>query len=98
MSARGYLPDASGGGKEDPAREHLVTLYGGVENPFDGSVYVRRDEDPRVYSVDGAVRYALEKDLYVLRAKEFLGLDEAQVKAFSVTAKVGCLHTGAERG
>jgi hypothetical protein len=89
VSARGYVPDASGGGKEDPARQHSVTLYGGLENPFDGSVYVRRDEDPRVYSADGALRYALEKDLYVLRAKEFLGLDEAQVKTFSVTAKAG---------
>jgi hypothetical protein len=89
VSARGYAPDASGGGKDDPARQHSVTLYGGLENPFDGSVYVRREGDPRVYSADGALRYALEKDLYVLRAKEFLGLDEAQVKAFSVTAKAG---------
>ncbi|HEX8701628.1 MAG TPA: DUF4340 domain-containing protein, partial [Myxococcaceae bacterium] len=77
VSAKGYLPDASGGGKDDPARQHSLTLHGGLENPFDGSVYVRRDDDPRVYSADGALRYALEKDVYVLRAKEFLGLDEA---------------------
>ena len=89
VSARGYVPDASGGGKEEPDRQHSVTLHGGVENPFDGSVYVRREGDPRVYSAAGEVRYALEKDLYVLRAKEFLGLDEAQVKAFSVTAQKG---------
>ena len=53
-----------------------MTLYGGIENPFDGSVYVRRDGDSRVYSADGAVRYALEKDLYALRDKEFLGFDD----------------------
>lgn len=99
MSARGYVPDASGGGKDDPARQHTVTLYGGLENPFDGSVYMRREGDPRVYSADGAVRYALEKDLYILRAKEFLGLDEAQVKAFSVTGKAGSytLERGADQ-
>jgi hypothetical protein len=89
VSARAYVPDASGGGRDDPARQHTVTLYGGLENPFDGSVYMRREGDPRVYSADGSVRYALEKDLYALRAKEFLGLDEARVKSLTVTAKAG---------
>jgi hypothetical protein len=87
VTAKAYVPDASGGGKEDPARQRTVTLHGGLENPFDGSVYVRRDEDPRVYSADGSVRYALEKDLYALRAKEILALDEALVKSLEVTAK-----------
>jgi len=89
VSARAYVPDASGGGKDDPARQQTVTLHGGLENPFDGSVYMRREGDPRVYAANGSVRYALEKDLFALRAKEFLGLDEAKVKAFSVTAKAG---------
>jgi hypothetical protein len=87
VTAKAYVPDASGGGKEDPTRQRTVTLYGGIENTFDGSVYVRRDGDPRVYSADGSVRYALEKDLYALRDKEFLGLDEASLKAIEVTAK-----------
>lgn len=89
VSARAYVPDASGGGKEDPARQHTVTLYGGLENPFDGSVYMRREGDPRVYSANGSVRYALEKDVYALRAKDVFGLDEARLKALSVTAKAG---------
>ena len=84
VSAKAYVPDASGGGKDDPARQRTVTLLGGIENTFDGSLYVRRDGDPRVYSADGSVRYALEKDLYALRDKEFLGLDEASVKAIDV--------------
>ncbi len=87
VMAKAYVPDASGGGKDDPSRQRTVTLYGGIENTFDGSVYVRRDGDPRVYSADGAVRYALEKDVYALRDKEFLALDEASVKALDVTAK-----------
>ncbi|HYI01490.1 DUF4340 domain-containing protein [Hyalangium sp.] len=87
VTAKAYVPEASGGGKEDPARQRTVTLHGGIENPFDGSVYVRRDEDPRVYSADGSVRYALEKDLYALRDKEILALDEASLKALEVVAK-----------
>jgi hypothetical protein len=87
VAAKAYVPDASGSGKDDPARQRTVTLYGGTENTFDGSVYVRRDTDPRVYSADGSVRYALEKDLYALREKEFLGLDEASLKSLTVTAK-----------
>lgn len=86
VTARAYVPDASGGGKDDPARQRTVTLHGGIENTFDGSLYVRRDGDPRVYSADGSVRYALEKDLYALRDKEVLGLDEASVKALDVKA------------
>ncbi|WP_224368411.1 DUF4340 domain-containing protein [Hyalangium versicolor] len=87
VTAKAYVPDTSGGGKDDPSRQRTVTLYGGVENTFDGSVYVRRDEDPKVYSADGSVRYALEKDLYALRDKEFLNLDEASLNAIEVTAK-----------
>ncbi|MBN1208121.1 MAG: DUF4340 domain-containing protein [Myxococcaceae bacterium] len=87
VAAKAYVPDASGGGRDDPARQHTVTLYGGIENTFDGSVYVRREGDPRVYAADGSVRYALEKDLYALRDKEFLGLDEASLKAVEVKAR-----------
>lgn len=88
VTAKAYVPDAAGGGKDDPSRQRTVTLHGGIENSFDGSVYVRRDADPRVYSVDGSVRHALEKDLYALREKEFLGLDEGSLKAIDVKAKV----------
>ncbi|WP_224246263.1 DUF4340 domain-containing protein [Hyalangium gracile] len=98
VTAKAYVPDASGGGKDDPARQRTVTLHGGIENTFDGSVYVRRDGDPRVYSADGSVRYALEKDLYALRDKEVLGLDEASLKAVEVTAKANsyALERGAD--
>jgi Domain of unknown function (DUF4340) len=87
VTAKAYVPDASGGGKDDPSRQRTVTLSGGIENTFDGSVYVRRDGDPRVYSADGSVRYALEKDLYALREKEFLGFDAESLKALEVTAR-----------
>jgi hypothetical protein len=85
VTAKAYVPDASGGGKDDPSRQRTVTLYGGIENAFDGSVFVRRDGDSRVYSADGSVRYALEKDLYALRDKELLGFDESSLKMIEVT-------------
>jgi hypothetical protein len=87
VTAKAYVPDASGGGKDDPNRQRTVTLYGGIENTFDGSVYVRREGDPRVYAADGSVRYAMEKDVYGLRDKEVLGLDEASLRTVEVAAK-----------
>ncbi len=87
VTAKAYVPDAKGGGESEPSRQRTVTLYGGIENTFDGSVYVRREGDPRVYAAEGAARYALDKSLFELRDKEFLGLDEPTLKAIEVKAK-----------
>ena len=88
VTARAYVPDASGGGAEDASRQRTVTLAGGEENPFDGSVYVRREGDATVYAAEGAVRWALDKGPFELRAKEFLGpLEAASLQSIEVTAK-----------
>ncbi|RKH20944.1 DUF4340 domain-containing protein [Corallococcus sp. CA047B] len=88
VTARAYVPDASGGGADDPSRQRTVTLSGGEENPFDGSVYVRRDGDATVYAAEGAVRWSLDKGPFELRSKEFLGpLDAASLQSIEVTAK-----------
>ena len=88
VTARAYVPDANGGGAEDPSRQRTVTLSGGEENPFDGSVYVRREGDATVYAAEGAVRWSLDKGPFELRAKEFLGpLDAASLQSIEVTAK-----------
>jgi Domain of unknown function (DUF4340) len=50
-----------------------LTLLGGVENTFDGSVYVQRSGDPRVYGAEGHVRTALAKSTDELRARDVLG-------------------------
>jgi len=50
-----------------------VTLLGGVENSFDGSVYVQRAGDAQVYAVDGVTRASLEKSTEELRARDLLG-------------------------
>ncbi|AGC46643.1 putative lipoprotein [Myxococcus stipitatus DSM 14675] len=88
VTARAYLPDARGGGADDPSRLHTVTLHGGVENTFDGSVYVRREGDPKVYAAQGSVRWSLDKDTFALRSKELLGeLETASLVSIEVRAQ-----------
>ncbi|MCE9668242.1 DUF4340 domain-containing protein [Myxococcus stipitatus] len=68
-----------------PDAAQAVTLHGGVENTFDGSVYVRREGDPRVYAAQGSVRWSLDRGTFALRAKEFLGgLDAASFATIEV--------------
>ncbi len=50
-----------------------LTVLGGVENTFDGSVYVQRSGDARVYAADGYVRGALSTSTGELRAHDVLG-------------------------
>ncbi len=88
VTAQAYVPDAKGGGAEDPVRQRTVTLHGGIENPFDGSVYVRREGDPKVYAAPGSVRWSLDKDAFALRSKEFLGpLEAPSFQRIEVKAK-----------
>jgi len=66
-----------------------ITFYGGIDNPFDGSVYLRREGDKAVYLVDGAIRYSIDKSTFDLRDKEVLALDEDALKRVEVTAAKG---------
>lgn len=66
--------------------ERTVEVQGGIENSFDGSVYLRKGGDPAVYSAEGGVRWSLEKSRFELRAKQFIALDEARVLGIKVTA------------
>jgi len=61
--------------KLDEGRE--IVLRGGIENTFDGSVYLQRGGDPKVYSAMGGLRWALEKTTYDLRDKAILAMPEA---------------------
>ena len=61
-----------------------VKLVGGLENTFDGSVFVQRDDEPAVYSAPGGVRYALSKSTYELRDKQPFALEQKQLQKLSV--------------
>jgi hypothetical protein len=87
LSVKAYVPDARGGGKDDPTRQRTVTLYAGIENSFDGSVYLRREGDPRVYSAPGMLRTALMKTPQEWRDKTVLALDEPSLRRIEVRTK-----------
>ncbi|MDQ3266551.1 MAG: DUF4340 domain-containing protein [Myxococcota bacterium] len=59
-------------------------LQGGIENPFDGSVFVRKDQDPAVYAAPGSVRSTLEKTPFQLRDKTLWHLDPTALAAVEV--------------
>ena len=61
-----------------------LTLQGGIENSFDGSVFVRRDGQDAVYAAEGALRWAVAKPPFELRDKQVLALPEAQLQALTV--------------
>lgn len=68
-----------------PGQEpEIVVLEGGAENPFDGSVYLRRRGDPRVFSASGEVRWALQQGTFELRDKGVVGFVEQELRALDV--------------
>jgi len=82
VEATALVPDP-----KDPSAPKVtrtLKLEGGVENTFNGSVYLRRDSDPAVYSASGGLRFSLERSAYDLRDKQVLALDEPKVQRIEV--------------
>ncbi|HYX91071.1 MAG TPA: DUF4340 domain-containing protein [Myxococcaceae bacterium] len=75
-----------GGGEERD-----IQLEGGAENPFDGSIYLRRKGDPRVYAAQGGVRWNLEKSAYDLRDKQVLAVLDKDLQRVEVRAERNAL-------
>lgn len=87
VTVKAYVPDAQGGGAEDPARQRTLTFHSGAENSFDGSVYVRREGDPRVYSAEGALRFAVEKHTSAWRDHTLFTITEPSLLRMEVKAR-----------
>ena len=87
VTAYAYLPDAKGQGGEDPSRRREINLYGGLENTFDGSVYLRRGQEKTVFAIDGFAKQSLEKNTFDLRDKEVLAVDDASIKQINFKSK-----------
>lgn len=64
-----------------------VKLEAGVENTYDGSIYMRRNGESRVYAAEGGVKWALDKSTLELRDKDVLALDEAKVRSIEVKGR-----------
>lgn len=63
---------------------HRLKLTGGIENTFDGSVFIQRNDEPTVYSVEGGVRFTTAKTTFELRDKTPFTFDEKTLKRLSV--------------
>ncbi len=82
-------------GLEPPRARVTVSLEGGGEesvalgtdNPFDASLYVRAGSGG-VDRVSGAARWSLEKDLFDLRDKRLLPIEEGAVTRLELRGKV----------
>ncbi|MBX7101551.1 MAG: DUF4340 domain-containing protein [Myxococcaceae bacterium] len=68
----------------DAKERRTVTLEGGIENTFDGTVFLRRNHERTVYSVPGGVRWSFAKTTFDLRDKSIFPADESEVIALSV--------------
>jgi hypothetical protein len=72
----------------DAHEKRTVKLEGGIENTFDGTVYLRREGSPQIWSAEGGVRWTLQKSLYDLRDKTVFDIDESKCTRFEVKTKV----------
>lgn len=72
---------------DDGQLTRAVRLEGGIENTFDGSIYMRRNGEPAVYSAPGGVRYALAKNTFDLREKQLFAIDEPKLTKIAVKAR-----------
>ncbi len=64
-----------------------LTLEGGLENTFDGSIFMRRDGAKPVYAAEGGVRYAMAKSTFDLRDKQVTAVDEASLTAIRLKSQ-----------
>jgi len=87
VEATALVPDPKSPGGAKATRQ--VKLEGGIENAFNGSVYLRRDSDPAVYAASGGMRFNFEKSAYDLRDKQVLSVDEAKIQAIDVARPKG---------
>lgn len=67
--------------------QRTVKLEGGIENTFDGTVYMRRNGEKPVFTAEGGVRYALAKTTFDLRDKQLFALDEKKLSKLTMKSK-----------
>ena len=69
-------------GRDDPSG---TTLLVGNKSSFDGSIFVKRDDDPHVFTVDGGLMYQVDKNLFDLREKRLAIVDREHVQRITVS-------------
>ncbi len=64
-----------------------VKLLGGAENSFDGSIFVRRNDEPAIFSAPGGVRFSLAKRTFDLRDKTPFALDDRNLARLALKSR-----------
>ena len=64
-----------------------LTVRLGIENPYDGSAYLQRAGDPKVYAVDASTRTSLNKGTFDLRDRDVLAVRDLGVTRIEVHGK-----------
>lgn len=64
-----------------------VALTGGIENPFDGTIYMRKDGSRTVHMAEGGVRWSVAKTTFDLREKDLFAIDEPKLERFSLKSR-----------
>ncbi|MFO0596113.1 MAG: DUF4340 domain-containing protein [Myxococcaceae bacterium] len=67
--------------------QRSVKVIGGKENTFDGTVYVRRNDEKPVFTAEGGVRFMLARSTFDLRDKQPFHVDEAKVQRITLKSK-----------
>lgn len=71
----------------DAQERRTVTLEGGIENTYDGTIFVRRNGEPPVHAAEGGAKWTLSKSTFDLREKELVPVDDAKVTRVEVKAR-----------
>ncbi len=58
----------------------------GADNPYDGTIYARKADDPRVSILEASIRPPLEKNTFDLRDKRLFVFEEGDLKHLDVAA------------
>lgn len=61
-----------------------VKIVGGAENSYDGSIYVRRNDEKPVFTAEGGVRFTMTKNTFDLRDKQPFAIEEAKIVKLAV--------------
>lgn len=73
---------------EIDGQQRTTKLEGGIENPFDGTFYMRKNGTRTVHMAEGGVRWSLAKTTFDLRDKEVFAIDDAKLEKFALKSKV----------
>jgi hypothetical protein len=64
-----------------------VKLVAGAENTFNGSIFMLRNDEKKVWGAEGGVKWSFQRTTLELRDKELVALDEPKVSAIDVKTK-----------